>query len=457
MYETVIKNGTLVLDGEVASAEIAIQNGKIAAIGHDLQAAHTLDAAGKLVIPGGVDIHLHMQMPLPGGIISADTFASGSRAAAAGGTTTMIDFVSTAPGQSMMDALRARRAEADPAVLIDYGLHMTITPWDFEHLDHDLQAAYDAGCTSVKLYMAYGFALDDAQLYRALSACKKVGAMPVIHAENWPIITALIAQNVAAGRTSPHWHPRSRPASLEGEAVGRAIDIAAYVGTPLHIFHVSAEQAIQRIHQARARGLPISGETCPQYLFLTWDVYDKEGINGALPVCAPPIRGKSHQDALWSALAADDLQLITTDHCPFTAADKAAGLDDFSRIPGGVPSVEMRLSAVYSRGVRGGVLSLNRWADLCCTAPARLMGLTQKGSLTVGKDADIVIFDPHKRHTISPATLHEQAGWTPYDGMEITGWPQLVMSRGEVIVKDGVVRGELGRGHFLHRHPSPLK
>ncbi|NOX60542.1 MAG: dihydropyrimidinase [Chloroflexi bacterium] len=449
-YDLVIKNGTIVTAAGHYQADVAVRGERIAAIGQDLQGHRELDARGKYVTPGAVDIHVHMQMPLGEGVISADDFFTGTRAAALGGTTTIIDFVEPEPEQSMVDALAARRAEADPKVVIDYGLHMTIGPAEIAKLEQ-VPAAYEAGCTSFKLYMAYGFRLNDGELLQALEAVRDVGGWPVIHAENWDIIQTLIARNLAAGRTEPRWHPRSRPAAMEGEAAGRAIDIAAYVGVPLHIFHVSCQAVVERIHAAREQGLPITGETCPQYLFLTWDAYDAPGVEGALPVCSPPIREQAEQDALWQALSRGHLQMITTDHCPFTRADKARGLGDFSQIPGGVPSIEMRFPAIYWRGVRSGLLSLEQWVNACCTTPARLAGLEGKGDIAIGYDADLVIFDPDQRRTLSTETLHENVDWTPYEGLEIQGWPHTVLSRGEIIVEKGDFLGEPGRGRFIHR------
>jgi len=454
-YDLVVKHGLIVTSTTTYRADIGIRQGRIAAIGESLRGRQEIDARGQLVIPGGVDIHVHMQMPLGDGIVSSDDFFTGTRAAAYGGTTTIVDFVEPEPGEPLMDALAARRAEADPRVVIDYGLHMTIGPAQMARL-HELPEVYAAGCRSFKLYMAYDFRLHDGQLMQALSAIRNLGGWPVIHAENWDIITTLIAQNLAAGRTSPRWHPRSRPALLEGEAVGRAIDIARYVETPLHIFHVSCMDGVQRIREARALGLPVTGETCPQYLFLTEEAYEAPGVAGALPVCAPPLRSRPHQEALWRALARNELQIVTTDHCPFTRAEKARGLEDFSKIPGGVPSIEMRLAGVY-QGVVRGYFSLNRWVELCCTAPARLAGFATKGDIAVGMDADLVIFDPQRRVTLSTDFLHENVDWTPYEGLELQGWPRITISRGEIIVRDGEFLAHPGRGVFAERDMSVIK
>lgn len=454
MYDLVIKGGTVVTAVTTFPADIGINGDTIAAIGQNLSGRQVLDATGKLVTPGAVDMHVHLQMPI-GKFTSTDSFYSGTRAAAFGGTTTIIDFVETQPDETMVEAIAARRALADPNVVIDYGLHMTIGPGDMAKLDQ-IPDAFAAGCTSFKLYMAYGLRLRDDELLRALTAVRNVSGIPVVHAENWDIITELIRQNLAAGRTSPHWHPRSRPALLEAEATGRVIDIATFVGVPLHIFHVSCGETVARIAQARRQGLPVTGETCPQYLFLTWDAYDAPGVAGTLPVCSPPIRDSAAQTALWQALSQNELQIVTTDHCPFTTEEKATGLGNYSQIPGGVPSIEMRFAALYSHGVSQGWLSLPQWVAQCCTHPAKLMGLTNKGEIAIGYDADLVIFDPDAARTLTPETLHETAGWTPYAGLTLQGWPQTTLIRGKIVVQDGQFVGEMGNGRFLHRTTSNL-
>ena len=454
MYDLVIKGGTVVTAVSTFPADVGINDETIAAVGQNLVGKETLDATGMLVTPGAVDMHVHLQMPI-GNFTSTDDFYSGSRAAAFGGTTTVVDFVETQPDQTMTEAIAARRSLADANVVIDYGLHMTIGPSDMAKLDQ-LSEAFAAGCTSFKLYMAYGLRLRDNELLRALTAVRDVGGIPVVHAENWDVIGELVAQNIAAGRTSPHWHPRSRPALLEAEATGRVIDIATFVGVPLHIFHVSCGETVARIAAARKQGLPVTGETCPQYLFLTWDAYDAPGVVGALPVCSPPIRDSAAQTALWQALIRNDLQIVTTDHCPFTVEEKATGLENYSQIPGGVPSIEMRFAALYSQGVRPGWLSLSQWVAQCCTNPAKLMGLAKKGDIAVGYDADLVIFDPEARRTITPATLHETAGWTPYNGLALQGWPQTTLSRGKIIVQAGEFLGKQGNGRFVHRTQANL-
>ncbi len=454
-FDLVIKNGTIVTAETTYQADLGLTGEAIAAIGRSLSGAREIDATGKWVTPGAIDIHVHMQMPLGGGVVSADDFFSGTRAAAFGGTTTIIDFVEPEPRQPLLEALAARQAEADGRVTIDYGLHMTLAPPDIDKLDQ-LPDVVAAGCPTFKLYMAYGFRLTDGEILQALTAVRDVAGLPVIHAENWDVICTLIRQNLTAGRTGPPWHPRSRPEALEAEAAGRAIDLAAFVGVPLHIFHVGCQAVVERIVAARARGLPITGETCPQYLLLDDSVYDRPGVEGALPVCAPPIRPQGEQEKMWQALANDHLQIVTTDHCPFVKADKSRGIEanDFSQIPGGVPSIESRFSLLYSYGVRPGRFSANRWVELCCTRPARMFGLKRKGQIAVGYDADLVIFDPEKKVSLSTETLHEQVDWTPYAGLEVTGWPVATLSRGQVLVDHGQFFGEAGQGKFVERRLS---
>jgi dihydropyrimidinase len=454
MPDLVIRNGTIITPTGLVAGDVAIDGETITAVGGTHNGRRIIDAAGKLIIPGGIDPHVHLGMPI-GRFTSADDFFHGTRAAAFGGTTAVVDFVETGPAETMLDALAARRALADPAVTIDYGLHMTIGPLDIARLDQ-LPAARAAGCRSFKLYMAYGLRLTDDQLLAALEAVRDVAGFPVIHAENWDLITALVARNLAAGRTEPRWHPRSRPASFEAEAAGRAIDIATYVGTPLYIFHVSCAATADRIAAAKAEGHPITGETCPQYLWLTQDVNDRPGVAGALPVCSPPLRPEADRLALWDALRDGTLDVVSTDHCPFTAAEKATGLDDYSRIPGGVPSIESRVALVYAGLVAAAPPQLReaallRWVDVCATAPAQLFGFTRKGQIAPGYDADLVIFDPDHRHTITPGTLHETAGWTPYDGLTLTGWPVVTLSRGAVLCDHGDWLGAPGNGRFVAR------
>ena len=453
LYDLVIRNGTVVTADAVFPADVAVTGETIAVLGQDLHGRREIDAADRYVIPGGIDVHVHLEMPI-GRFTSTDDFYHGTRAAAFGGTTAIVDFVETRPDETMLDALAARQAKAHDKAVIDYGLHMTIGPTDIAKLDQ-VRGVREAGCGSFKLYMAYGLRLTDGELLLALEAVKDAGALPVVHAENWDVITTLIRRNLAAGRASPHWHPRSRPPELEAEAAGRVIDIAAWVGTPVHIFHVSCAATVERIVAAKSRGLPVYGETCPQYLFLTDELYDRPGVAGALPVCSPPLRPAADGAALRRALAAGALDLISTDHCPFTAAEKASGLGDYSQIPGGVPSIESRMALAYEALVNEATgdktAALRRWVDVCAATPARLFGFSRKGQLLPGYDADIVLFDSAATGIITPKLLHETAGWTPYEGLALHGRPVLTISRGEVIVDGDQWLGASGRGRFVAR------
>lgn len=450
-YDLVIKNGRIVNADASFEADVAVQNGRIAALGTGLEGAKTVDATGLLVAPGAVDVHVHLDMELPG-VKTADSFFTGTRAAAYGGTTAVVDFVECMSDEPMLDALRRRQEQADPQVVIDYGLHMTITPHELHKLEQ-IPAAMQNGCVSFKLYMAYGFYLDDGELFQALQGIQQWGGLPVIHAENWKVILALIEQNLANGNTTPAYHPLSRPPELEGEAVGRAIDIATYANSPLHIFHVGCENVVERIATARAKGLPITGETCPQYLMLTDALYSRSGVEGALPVCAPPLRNEVHRQAMWRALATDRLQIVTTDHAPFVKVDKMRGItaNDFSQIPGGVPSIEARFPLVYSYGVGEGHLTENQWVDVCCTRPAQMFGFATKGVIAPGYDADIVLFDPDAAWTISTESLHENCDWTPYEGTPMRGKVVSTYVRGVPVVEDGVYVGTEGTGKYVVR------
>ncbi|MBS1252733.1 MAG: D-hydantoinase [Anaerolineales bacterium] len=450
-FDLVIKNGTIVTADTAYQADVGVRGERIAVIGENLSGAREIDAAGMLVTPGAIDVHVHLQMPAGSDLVSADDFFTGTRAAAFGGTTTVIDFVEAEVDQLLMDALSARRAEADGRVVIDYGLHMTIAEADIAKLDQ-VPAVAQTGCASFKLYLAYeGFRLDDGQFVQALEAVRDVGGLPIVHAENGAVIRRLVERYRAEGRTDPRWHPLSRPPLMEGEAVGRAINLSMLAGVPLYIVHVSCADAVARVAAARAEGLPIYGETCPQYLLLTEALYERPGAEGALPVCSPPLRSEANRLRLWAALARGELQTVGTDHCPFTRAEKARGLDDFSRIPGGVPAIEARFPLLYAFGVRAGRISLSRWIELCCTTPAHLFGLERKGTIAVGYDADLVIFDPERKVRLSTETLHENVDWTPFEGTEVAGWPAVTISRGEVVVENGEFHGVAGRGRFVAR------
>ena len=441
--DVVIRNGTLITPGGVFPADVGVVGERIAVLGEELPGRVELDATGCYVLPGAIDPHVHLQMPV-GGYVSADDFASGTVAAACGGTTTVIDFVEPASGEPFLDALAARRAEAGGSVAVDYCLHMTVPTWHTAHPEalDELPEVVAAGVSSFKLYLAYeGLLLNDVQLYTALRAVAAVGGLPIIHCENGPLCEQLRAEALAAGHTAPRYHALTRPRRQEAEAVSRAMDIAALAGSPLYVVHVSCAEAVARIAAARAQGEPVYGETCPHYLALTAGAFD--GPHGERFVGSPPLRSKADQLALWDALAQGDLDVLSTDHCPFTAGEKA-GHADFTTIPGGLPSIEARLGLAYTLGVRAGRLTLERWGEVCCTAPARLFGLANKGCLAPGFDADLVVFDPQAEVVLSVESLHERVDWTPYEGMRLQGWPRHVLSRGRVVVRDGTFVGQLG-------------
>lgn len=453
--DLVIHGGTLVTAADTVQADLGIKDGRIALIGHDLHdlgASEMIDAHGKLVIPGAVDPHVHLQMPT-GATVSSDDWYTGTVAAACGGTTTVIDFVEPQTGQPLLEALAARRAEADGRAVIDYGLHMTLDQSALTRLD-ELGAVVETGVPSFKTYTTYdGFKLGDGELLDAMRAVRSVGGMVLTHCENDAIVQDATGTLLAAGHTGPQSHPRSRPAVAEAEAVQRVTALAEYAGVPLYVVHVSTARGMQALAQARARGQEVYGETCPQYLLLDEAAYDRPDFEGAKAVCSPPLRTQADQAALWEGLAAGVLSTVGTDHCPFHfAGQKDLGRDDFSRIPGGLPGIEARLALLYTFGVRTGRLTLNRWVDVCCTTPARVFGLyPRKGTLAPGADADVVIFDPEREVTITHDLLHEHVDYTPYEGAAVCGYPVKTISRGRVVADDGVFTGISGHGTFLLR------
>lgn len=448
--DLVIRDGTLITPSGPLRSDVGIVGAHIAGVGEDLDGAAEIDASGCYVLPGGIDPHVHLQMPA-GDAVSSDDFASGTIAAALGGTTTIIDFVEPAPGESLLEALHKRRDEADGRVVIDYGLHMTIPAWHAAHPETlaQLPAVVDAGVSSFKLYMAYeGFRLNDAQLYQVIAAVKGVGGLPIVHCENGPICEVLRSQALARGETAPMYHALTRPPRQEAEAVSRIIDIAALAGSPIYIVHVSCEEALLRIQAARSRGEVVYSETCPQYLFL--DRAALNGSNGERLICAPPLRSRRDRDALWDGLTQGHIDVLATDHCPFSATEKA-GHPDFTTVPGGLPSIEARLSLVHN-ALAAHDVSLERWSQICATNSADIFGLGRKGRIAVGRDADLVVFDPQQELMIEAgATLHENVDWTPYAGTRVRGWTRDVISRGEMIVRQGALVGKVGRGVFVPR------
>jgi dihydropyrimidinase len=454
MLDRVIRNGTVVTAETTIRADVGIAGGRIAAVGSGLVARDTIDASGMLVLPGAVDEHVHLQMPV-GEFTSSDDFFTGTVAAACGGTTTVVDFVEPREGQTLVEALAARCAEADGKVVVDYGLHMTLSRAGDATLSQ-VPAAIEAGTATFKLYMAYeGLRLDDGGLLRALAALSSFGGRTLVHAESHHAIVYLTAKALAEGRTGPENHPLTRPAVMEAEAIHRLLALASVTGTPLVLAHLSCELGLEAVRRARARGQTVWVETCPQYLLLDEKEYQRPGFEGAKFVMAPPPRREADRNALWAGLAEGEVDTVATDHCPFFyATQKTRGRNDFSRIPGGAPGIETRLTLMYTHGVRAGRLSVERWVEVCCTEPARRFGLApRKGTLEVGADADVVVFDPERSVTLSAETLHQNVDYCPFEGWKVRGYPVVVLSRGDVIVRDGAFVGSAGRGQFVRTLP----
>jgi dihydropyrimidinase len=451
-FDLVIAGGTLVTASETFRADVGMIGDTIAALGHGLTGAARIDATGKLVLPGGVDPHVHLDMPV-GATRSSDDWETGTIAAACGGTTTVIDFVEPELGGSLAAGLDARRAEADGKAVVDYGLHMTLRRGDAQTLDQ-VPEALRAGCASFKTYTTYeGFRLNDAELLAALEAVGAAGGLVLVHAENDAAIKRGRRKFMEAGQTAPRFHPLSRPVPVEAEAIERALALAEVAGCPLYVVHTSTGRGAEAIARARARGQRAYGETCPQYLVLTDAEYERPGFEGAKFVCSPPLRPADNPLILWRLLAAGGLQTVGTDHCPFFyEGQKELGRAAFTDIPNGLPGIEARLALLYTYGVGQGQLSLNRWVEVCCTAPARIFGLyPRKGTLAPGADADIVIFDPDREVTLSRAVLHERTDYTPYEGLALRGYPVMTVARGRVLVEDGKFVGAKGRGRLLAR------
>src|ERR687890_1763506 len=453
--KTLIKNGRIVTAVDDYKADILIEGETVSVIGAklEMEADRVLDAGGKLVIPGGIDPHTHMELPF-GGTEASDDFRTGTIAAAHGGTTTIIDFAVQYKGQALREGLDAWHAKAEGKAAIDYGFHLIVTDLEDERVP-ELYKAMDEGVTSFKLFMAYPgvFLADDATIFRAMSAAGGRGGLICMHAENGIVINEIIKRALAEGRTAPKYHALTRPTIAEAEGVHRAIAIAEMAESPVYIVHLSCADALNKVREARDRGIPAFAETCPQYLFLSIDNYDEPGFNGAKYVMTPPLREKSNQAELWKGLKMDDLQVISTDHCPFCMKEqKELGRDDFSKIPNGAPGVEHRMSLIYDGGVAAGRVSLNRFVELTSTAAAKMFGLfPRKGTVAVGSDADIVVFDPEKEQTISAATHHMNVDYSAYEGRKVRGTVETVLSRGRVVVEGGEFKGRAGAGQFLKR------
>ena len=461
----------VVVNGRVTTAtrldeplDIGVADGKIVRLEPQIDAtgAEVIDAREKPVFPGFVDPHTHMELPVSG-TVSSDDFYTGTIAAACGGITTIIDFAGAVRGQSLVEAMGAWRDRADPKVVIDYGLHMIVPELDGRQLN-EISELVSGGITTVKCMMAYKRGPQgsgDANLLRVIWKAKELDALPMVHAENGDAIDATIDRFLEEGRTEPRWHPQSRPAILEAEAVNRAATLAAMAEMPIYIVHLSSGAGLDAVLSARARGWTVLAETCPQYLTLTEAEYERPGFEAAKFVCSPPLRGEADREGLWSAIANGQLQSVASDHCPFYfKGQKDVGRDSFARIPNGIPTIQAEFSLLYSGGVQTGMISKSRFVELSSTNAARIFGMyPAKGEIAIGSDADLVIYDPQRSVALSRSSLsgdsilRERVDYTPYEGRTVNGWPDTVVARGEVIVRGGALTSaaRMGRGRYIRR------
>ena len=455
-FDTLIQGGTVVTAADTYAADIGISGGRITAIAQQLPretARQVLSAQGLYVMPGGIDVHTHLDMPF-GGTTSADDFESGTIAAAFGGTTTLIDFAIQYKGQTLRTAFDTWMKKAERKAAIDYAFHCIITDLPDARLD-DMDALVREGVSSFKLFMAYPgvFMLEDALIFKAMSRAARNGALICMHAENGGAIDVIVQRALAEGKTAPKYHALTRPTTAEAEATGRAIALAEMAGAPVYIVHLTCNEALEKVREARDRGLPVYAETCPQYLFLSLENMDVPGFEAAKYVFTPPLREKWHQEKLWAGLAADHLQAVSTDHCPFCYKEqKEMGKGDFTKIPNGGPGIEHRLSLVFTGGVHGKRFSLNRFVELVSTTPAKLFGLyPRKGTIAVGADADLILFDPNKEETISAKTHHMKVDYSMFEGIRVKGVPRQVLVGGRLVIDKGKFVGKPGQGQFLKR------
>ncbi len=455
-FDTLIQGGTVVTAADTYAADIGISGGRITAIAQQLPretARQVLSAQGLYVMPGGIDVHTHLDMPF-GGTTSADDFESGTIAAAFGGTTTLIDFAIQYKGQTLRTAFDTWMKKAERKAAIDYAFHCIITDLPDARLD-DMDALVREGVSSFKLFMAYPgvFMLEDALIFKAMSRAARNGALICMHAENGGAIDVIVQRALAEGKTAPKYHALTRPTTAEAEATGRAIALAEMAGAPVYIVHLTCNEALEKVREARDRGLPVYAETCPQYLFLSLENMDVPGFEAAKYVFTPPLREKWHQEKLWAGLAADHLQAVSTDHCPFCYKEqKEMGKGDFTKIPNGGPGIEHRLSLVFTGGVHGKRFSLNRFVELVSTTPAKLFGLyPRKGTIAVGADADLILFDPNKEETISAKTHHMKVDYSMFEGIRVKGVPRQVLVGGRLVIDKGKFVGKPGQGRFLKR------
>ncbi|MGF1669193.1 MAG: dihydropyrimidinase, partial [Balneolaceae bacterium] len=449
-----IKNGRVVTAAEDYTADIYIENDKISAIGKNLsyKSQREIDASGKLVIPGGVDPHVHLDMPFMG-TFSSDDYESGTRAALFGGTTTVIDFILQTQGDSLRNALKTWQKKSEGKAIGDYSYHMAVTDFNDDVAREVVEFIEEEGITSFKTFMAYKGALmiDDGQMVQLMKVVKKHGGLVTVHATNGDMIDSLIAKHLSEGKTSPLFHYLSQPEVTEAEASARFTDMLHYTGCTGYIVHMTCEGAMNAVRRAALRNQRVFVETCPQYLLVDASVYE-DGFEGAKWVMSPPIREKKDQEALWAGLQQGLVNVVGTDHCPFTWEQKKMGIDDFSKIPNGHPAIEHRMELMFSEGVKKGKISLNKYVEITATNPAKIFGMyPQKGTIAIGADADLTILDPEKEHTISKDTHHMNADYSSYEGWKVTGKTETVLLRGQIAIENGECHLKPGNGKFIKR------
>jgi dihydropyrimidinase len=451
-----IKGGRVITAADDYVADVYVEDERISLIGESLDQAadKVIDASGKYVLPGGVDPHTHLDMPF-GGTVTIDDVESGQTSAAFGGTTTHVDFIIQPQGSSFADALEEWRGKANGKQMIDMGYHMAVTDLEEGGTLEELASLPGQGITSYKLFMAYKGALmvDDETLFKTMQVAADTDALVMVHAENGDAIDVLVKEALAAGHTEPKYHALTRPPETEGEATNRAIQLARVAGSPLYVVHVSCAESVEPIQLAREKGWDVWGETCTQYFFIDYTFLERPNFEGGKYVYTPPPRDQANQDVLWNAVRTDTLSAISTDHCAFLwDGQKTIGKDDFSKIPNGGPGLENRLQMIHEFGVRGARISLNRMVELLSTNPAKLFGLyPRKGTVAVGSDADIVVFDPEKRVTISASTHHSKSDYNLFEGTEVTGVPEVVLLRGNILVENDELVASPGVGQFIAR------
>lgn len=452
-FDLVIKNGNVVTASDVFKGDIGIKDGKIEELGVNLsgEAKDVYDAEGNYIFPGGIDAHTHLDMPF-GGTFSSDDFVTGTKAAAIGGTTTVLDFAVQPQGKTLYETVEMWREKADGKACIDYGLHLAITQMNDKTREEIPQVIRD-GYSSFKVFMIYeGMMVDDLTFMEVLELASKNDGLICVHAENRDIIDHFTKRLLEESKIEPKYHEISRPADCEGEATNRAINLAKMTKAPLYVVHCSCEESASEIKKAREEGYPIMGETCPQYLLLSRDNYEEEGFNGAKYVMSPPLRDKNNWGYLWNSLEDGTLQTVATDHCPFFMEQKRMGIDDFTKIPNGAPGIELRMALMYTYGVVENNISIEKFVEVTSTNVAKIFGLyPKKGSIVVGGDADLVVFDPNKEVKVTKDILHENVDYTPFEGFELKGYPVATFSRGELVAKNGEYVGTENRGEFIKR------